>query len=132
MDIQRIAIVTVPVSDLDRSIAFYRGVLGLEVAIDNEVAPGMRWVQLRTTAAGANFSLSTWGGEEAAGSLRGVIVQVPDAHAATDDVRAAGATVVREDYDTPFGHFVEVQDPDGNGISLWEPAPGMEISAITG
>ena len=40
--------------------------------------------------------------------------------------------MVREDYDTPFGHFVEVEDPDGNGIALWEPAPGMEISAITG
>ena len=73
---------------------------------------------------------SRW--RSAAGTLRGVIVQVPDAHAATDEVRAAGATVVREDYDTPFGHFVEIEDPDGNGIALWEPASGMDIAAITG
>lgn len=132
MDIQRIAIVSVPVTDQDRSLAFYRDVLGLEVVIDNEFAPGMRWVQLRGAHPGANFSLTSWGDGSAAGTMRGVIVQVPDAHAAADEVRATRATIVREDYDTPFGHFVEIEDPDGNGIALWEPAPGMEISAITG
>lgn len=132
MDIQRIAIVSVPVTDQDRALAFYRDVLGLEVVTDAEVAPGMRWVQLRGAQPGANFSLTSWGDGSAAGTLRGVILQVPDAHAATGEVRAAGAKVVREDYDTPFGHFVEIEDPDGNGLSLWEPAPGMEISAITG
>ncbi len=132
MDIQRIAIVSVPVSDQDTAITFYRDVLGLEVVIDSEFAPGMRWVQIRTAVAGANFSLTTWGPPEAVGSLRGVIVQVDDAHAAADELREMGTAIVREDYDTPFGHFVEVQDPDGNGIALWEAPPGMENSAITG
>ena len=132
MDINRISIVSVPVTDQDRALAFYRDVLDLEVVTDQEVAPGMRWVQLRTRAAGANFSLTTFGGEAAAGTLRGVILHVDDARAATGDARAKGAAILREDYGTPFGDFVEVQDPDGNALTLWTPAPGMDITAITG
>jgi catechol 2,3-dioxygenase-like lactoylglutathione lyase family enzyme len=131
MDITRLAIVSVPVSDQDRSLIFYRDILGLEVVLDNEFGPGMRWVQLRTAEPGANFAL-TLSEDGSAGALRGVIMQVPDAHAAADELRAAGANVVREDYDTPFGHFIEVEDPDGNGLALMEPPPGMEMAAITG
>ena len=106
--------------------------LGLEVVTDLQVMPTLRWVQLRTAAAGANLSLTTFGGDAAAGALRGVMLQVDDARAAAESVRARGGTVSRQDYGTPFGSFVEVTDPDGNVIVLWQPAPGMDITAITG
>ena len=61
MDIQRIAIVSVPVADLDRSLAFYRDVLGMEVAggaenygTEQEHLNSVFGARLRITALRAN------------------------------------------------------------------------------
>ena len=132
MDITRLAIVQVPVADQDRSVAFYRDVLGMEVVSDDLVMPGMRWVQVRSRVAGANLVLADWDGVGAPGSLRGLILQVDDARAAAAHLRDHPVALGREDYDTPFGDFVEGADPDGNGLTLWRPAPGMDIAAIEG
>jgi catechol 2,3-dioxygenase-like lactoylglutathione lyase family enzyme len=91
-DVSRIAIVHIPVAGQERSLAFYRDVLGMDVAIDNPVMPGVRWLHLRQK----------------------------------------GITPAREDLGTPFGDFVEVADPDGNRLALWQPAPGMDIASIEG
>ena len=132
MDITRIAIVHVPVTDQERSLAFYRDVLGMQVATDQLVMPGMRWLQMRPRVPGANLVLADWEGIAAPGSVQGLIMQVDDARAAADHLRAQGITPAREDLGTPFGDFVEVADPDGNRLALWQPAPGMDIAAIEG
>ncbi len=132
MDITRIAILQVPVADQDRSLGFYRDVLGMEVTADDLVMPGMRWLQLRPRVPGANIVLADWDGVGTPGSLQGLILQVDDARAAAASLRDRDLAPDREDYGTPFGDFVVLADPDGNGISLWQPVPGMEITAITG
>ena len=132
MDITRIAIVHVPVTDQERSLAFYRDVLGMQVATDQLVMPGMRWLQMRPRVPGANLVLADWEGIAAPGSVQGLIMQVDDARAAADHLLAQGITPAREDLGTPFGDFVEVADPDGNRLALWQPAPGMDIAAIEG
>lgn len=132
MDVIRIAIVHVPVTDQERALAFYRDALGMEVATDHQVMPGMRWLQLRPRTPGANLVLADWEGIAAPGSVQGLIMQVDDAHAAAEHLRQQGIAPAREDFGTPFGDFVEVADPDGNRLALWQPSPGMDITAIEG
>ena len=130
MDVTRIAIVHIPVADQERSLAFYRDVLVMDIAIDNLVMPGMRWLQLHPRAPGANLVLADWDGIGAPGSVQGLILQVDDARAAAEHLRQQGITPAREDLGTPFGDFVELADPDGNRLALWQPAPGMDIASI--
>lgn len=42
----KLELVVLPVADVDRARAFYRDVLGFTVDVDQEVAPGVRIVQL--------------------------------------------------------------------------------------
>ena len=45
--ITQIKFVGVPVSDQDRALAFYTDKLGFEVATDQAMGAGQRWIELR-------------------------------------------------------------------------------------
>jgi catechol 2,3-dioxygenase-like lactoylglutathione lyase family enzyme len=49
--------VGVPVSDQDRALEFYVGVLGFEKTMDAEFAPGMRWVEVAPPGASTSIAL---------------------------------------------------------------------------
>src|SRR5579871_3682865 len=55
-----IAVVSVPVTDQDRAIAFYTTHLGFSVVADVPMGPEMRWVQLRAGDEQASITLTTW------------------------------------------------------------------------
>ncbi|HVU10613.1 MAG TPA: VOC family protein [Phototrophicaceae bacterium] len=47
---------------------------------------------------------------------------VEDLDATLAELKAAGAVIIREAEDSPYGRFAAVKDPEGNGIELWQPA----------
>jgi len=71
-------VVVVPVSDVDRAIAFYRDKLGFHLDHDT-VAPGRRFAQLTPPGSGCSIVLGGAAGEQAMapGSLKGVQLVVP-------------------------------------------------------
>jgi predicted enzyme related to lactoylglutathione lyase len=121
----------VPVADVDRAKAFYAEAVGFAVDVDHSAGEDFRVVQL--TPKGSGCSISLMKNEEAAGSLQGLHLVVPDIDEAqrvlgagavtTSDVfhfeegtQVAGPDPGRGDYES----FLSFSDPDGNGWLVQE------------
>jgi predicted enzyme related to lactoylglutathione lyase len=120
----KLELIPLPVSDVDRSIAFYEGRLGFTKDVDVRPSEGVRVVQLSPEGSGCSVGFGTgldvYAGEP--GSIRGV-------HLVVEDLAAARAELVRRGVDVgeihDFGGGVRgasFADPDGNTFELQEMA----------
>ncbi|UFR03133.1 VOC family protein [Streptomyces sp. Go40/10] len=117
MPITHASFVTLPVSDQDRALRFYRDVLGFEVTADRDMPQG-RWLQVAPKGAQTVFTLSGPGmGGFEPGSARGIMLVTTDVDADCARLAAAGATVQGPD-ELPWGRMASFADPDGNGLML--------------
>lgn len=123
--------VNVTVNDVDEALAFYRDTLGLEVR--NDVASGgFRWVTLGSTAQpGVEIVLSEpHAGRSQAdgdamqqlltkGALPMLVFRSDDLDAVFEAARAAGAEVLQEPADQPWGpRDCALRDPSGNTVRI--------------
>jgi predicted enzyme related to lactoylglutathione lyase len=117
MTITHASFVTLPVSDQDRALRFYRDVLGLAVTADRDLPQG-RWLQVAPEGAQTVFTLAGPGmGDFEPGSARGIMLVTTDVDA--DCARLAGAgTEVQGPDELPWGRMASFTDPDGNGLML--------------
>ncbi|MFD3487020.1 VOC family protein [Streptomyces sp. NPDC058665] len=127
----------ITVNDPDEALTFYRDALGLEVR--NDVASGgFRWVTLGSpTQPGLELVLSQphAGRSQADGDAlqelltKGVLTQIvfrtDDVDATFEKVRSAGAEVLQEPIDQPWGpRDCAFRDPSGNTVRIsQEPKP---------
>ncbi|MGQ5634144.1 MULTISPECIES: VOC family protein [unclassified Streptomyces] len=117
MTITHASFVTLPVSDQDRALRFYRDVLGFQVTADRDMPQG-RWLQLAPEGAQTVFTLSGPGmGGFEPGSARGIMLVTTDVDADCARLAAAGIPVQGPD-DMPWGRMASFADPDGNGLML--------------
>lgn len=123
MTIQRLAIVSIPVSDQQAALRFYRDTLGFEVRSDNPfMHENARWIEVAPAGTQTTLTLVTWFDSMPAGSLTGLVLE-------TDDIEAEVAGLRARGFETPpieeqmWGRFVTFQDPDGNGWVLQQNAP---------
>jgi catechol 2,3-dioxygenase-like lactoylglutathione lyase family enzyme len=114
----RIAVVSIPVGDQDRAKKFYTDVLGFTELADSDLAPGMRWVMLAPPGGGAAITLVTWFDSMPAGSTKGLVYQVDDVDQWFADLTARGYDFPDGVQEQPWGRFITLDDPDGNGIVL--------------
>jgi catechol 2,3-dioxygenase-like lactoylglutathione lyase family enzyme len=118
MAITHVQLFSLPVSDQDRSRAFYVDVLGFELVRDNPMGPDARWVQVAPPGAQTAITLVTWFPTMAPGSTKGIVVETDDLDADVAALNAKGVTIEGGIQDQPWGRFVTFDDPDGNGIVL--------------
>ncbi|TCL81850.1 MULTISPECIES: VOC family protein [unclassified Rathayibacter] len=116
----RLELVPVPVSDVDRALAFYADVVGFHVDHDVRPSPSMRVVQL--TPPGSSCSIvigSGMGPGPEAGVVRGLHLVVDDIDAARAELVGRGLELsdVQDMGGVKYAHFA---DPDGNTWSLQE------------
>ncbi len=119
----------IAVHDQDAALAFYRDVLGLEVRVDVPFEH-FRWLTLGPAAqpeieigivpVGMGHSLSdaeTLRALLAKGCLNGVIFGTNDVDDTFERIRAAGAEVLQEPIDQPYGlRDCAFRDPSGNQL----------------
>jgi len=112
--VNRVSVVYLYVSDMERSVAFYRDLLGIPLEGDGD------WQE--ASLGGVRFALHRT--REGIGALSSgtinVNLEVADVDAAAERLRAAGAEVgetMREDW----GAALEVTDPDGYRLSMYQP-----------
>ena len=117
MTISHVQLFSIPVSDQDRAAAFYCDVLGFTVLEDQQMGPEMRWVHLGLDGPGTSITLVTWFETMPAGSLRGLALSTDDLEAMVQRLHAVGVAV-SEPQSAPWGRFVQIADPDGNGIII--------------
>ncbi len=118
MPISKVQLFSIPVADQDASLAFYVGVLGFELVADQPMGPGMRWVQLSIPGTETSVTLVTWFESMPAGSLRGLVLECDDLEGDVALLRERGAQIDDEIQSMPWGRFVALSDPDGNGLIL--------------
>ncbi|MGW5849018.1 VOC family protein [Streptomyces sp. NPDC055254] len=129
-------VVPVPVTDMDRAKEFYAAKVGFNLDLDDEVAPGVRIIQL--SPSGSRCSIAMLQGMPAApgtqqmapGSLQGLQLCVTDIEAAREELVARGVDVspIRhvgeagwtEGKGGTWNSFMSFEDPDGNGWTVQE------------
>jgi catechol 2,3-dioxygenase-like lactoylglutathione lyase family enzyme len=110
-------VVLLPVSDIDRAVAFYRDHVGFNLDHDT-TNEHMHVVQLTPPGSGCSIVLGDLPAhrEMPPGSMRGLQLVVPDAEAARQELIdrgvEAGDIVVFDERDG--GTFFGFSDPDGN------------------
>jgi predicted enzyme related to lactoylglutathione lyase len=122
----KVELIPLPVSDVDRAIAFYAEKLGFQKDFDVQPSEGVRIVQLTPEGSacsvgfGFGTGLEVYAGEP--GSVRGV-------HLVVEDLTEARAELVRRGVEIgeirDFGGGVrgaDFSDPDGNTFELQEMA----------
>ena len=124
----KLEVVTLPVSDVDRSKSFYES-LGWRLDIDLVVSDDLRTVQFTPPHSGCSIQFGKGGTTAEPGSAQGMILVVEDIDAARDDLISRGVEVseVQEarppGFDSPGrSYFARAPfgDPDGNRWVLQE------------
>jgi catechol 2,3-dioxygenase-like lactoylglutathione lyase family enzyme len=112
--VERTDFVSVPVTDLERSTAFYRETLGLE-----QIGHG-GWPEF---ALGENVSLYLLDPTNIGQTFQGphtasIALRVPDVDDARKALEAKGVEFAGETFDTGVCHMAHFHDPDGNTLML--------------
>ncbi|HTV97159.1 MAG TPA: VOC family protein [Steroidobacteraceae bacterium] len=120
MAIKSFEIISVPVSDQQRSKEFYRDVLGFELVREEPMGPAQSWIQLAPPGCLTTIALVTWFEAMRPGGLQGVMLNVTDIDRDHRDLSARGLklTEIRQE---PWGRYAMFSDPDGNGWILRQP-----------
>ena len=114
-------VVIVPVSDIDRAVAFYRDLVGFHLDHDT-TNEHMHVVQLTPKGSGCSIVIGDLPAqsEMAPGSLKGIQLVVADAAAARDELTSRGVNcsemIVFDERDG--GTFFGFSDPDGNSWTV--------------
>lgn len=119
MSICRVDTVSIPVTDQNQALQFYRDVLGFEVIRDHAESQQTRWVQLVPKGAETTISLvKPFAGMEA-GGVQGLVVQTNDIQSTYQELSSRGVAL-SEIITMMEGRFATFNDPDGNGWVLIE------------
>ncbi|WP_022879103.1 VOC family protein [Microbacterium sp. B19] len=120
----RLELLPLTVSDVDRSIAFYRDVVGFD--LDHDVSPGngMRVVQLTPPGSACSIAFGTGMGASA---------PVSNIHLVVDDLESTRSTLVARGLDVTEIHdmggvrYAFFSDPDANSWALQEIPAGASL-----
>lgn len=136
----RIEVVILPVSDVDRALAFYTGQAGFALDVDYAPSEDFRVVQLTPPGSSASVQIGVGLTDADPGSMRGLYAVVDDLSAARDQLLARGVEVSEIRHKAPrdewrgawapgldpdradYASFADFSDPDGNRWTLQESA----------
>lgn len=124
MSITSFEILSVPVSDQERALGFYRDILGFTLVRSEPMGPDVRWIQLAPAGCATTIALVTWFETMRPGGLQGVMLNVTNIDA-DHAVLAARGLVLSEIKAESWGRYATFSDPDGNGWILREPPGGV-------
>ena len=114
----KLEVVAIPVSDVDRSMSFYRK-LGWRLDADFVVGDHFRGVQFTPPGSPASIHFGKGVTTATPGTAQGLFLVVSDIEAARDALVGRGIDV-GDVQDFPWGRFVFFQDPDGNAWAVQE------------
>jgi catechol 2,3-dioxygenase-like lactoylglutathione lyase family enzyme len=111
MKVEQVDFITIPTRDVQRSIAFYRDVLGIP---ESEY----KGAEVETP----NVTLSFWNpaeqGIEFQPNVAGFAIRVVDVEEARKELEAQGVAFMGETFDSSVCHMGFFKDPDGNVVIL--------------
>ena len=120
-------------TDLDAALDFYTRLLGFEVHDDVPMGPDMRWLTVHAPGDPHDLLLAAVDHhipaadravrrEQVAKGNLAVFLQVDELDKTFETLRAAGAEILQEPIDQPYGvRDAGVRDPSGNHLRLSQP-----------
>ena len=118
----RLELVPIPVSDVDRTKAFYEQQLGWSVDHDHTVSDDIRFVQVTPPGSACSIAFGNGLTDAEPGSEKGVMMVVDDIETAHAELSGRGVGVSDVD-EQAWGRFVYFQDPDGNAWAIQQLPP---------
>jgi catechol 2,3-dioxygenase-like lactoylglutathione lyase family enzyme len=133
-----VEVITIPVSDVDRALRFYKDQLGFHLDVDYSPNEAFRVVQLTPPGSACSIQIGKGITDAPVGSLRNVYLVVPDLDATRSQLLERGTAVGTIRHKTPIGawdggcapgldpargdyaSFASFSDPDGNTWVLQE------------
>jgi catechol 2,3-dioxygenase-like lactoylglutathione lyase family enzyme len=133
-----VEVITIPVSDVDRALRFYKEQLGFQLGVDYSPKDGFRVVQLTPPGSGCSIQIGKGLTDARPGSVSNVYLVVPDLEATRSQLLERGTAVSSIRHKTPIGawdgsfapgldpargdyaSFASFSDPDGNSWVLQE------------
>jgi predicted enzyme related to lactoylglutathione lyase len=118
----KLELVILPVTDVDRALAFYRDQVGFNVDHDHTVSEAIRFVQLTPPGSACSIAFGRGLIQGDQGPIRTLQMVVPDieeAHAHLSDRGVAVSPIA----DLEWGSFVYFEDPDANAWSVQQIVP---------
>ena len=113
----KLELVPIPVSDVDRSKAFYSEKVGFNADHDHTVSDEIRFVQLTPPGSACSITFGVGIVDTPPGSVKGLTLVVADVDAARSELLERGVEVSDvQKFD--WGSFVFFVDPDGNSWSV--------------
>jgi catechol 2,3-dioxygenase-like lactoylglutathione lyase family enzyme len=111
MQVEQVDFITIPTRDVERSVAFYRDVLGIPESKH-------KGAEVETP----NVTLSFWNPEEEGIEFQpnaaGFALRVPDVEEARRELEAKGVEFIGDTHDSSVCHMGFLKDPDGNVVIL--------------
>jgi len=127
----KLELIVVPVSDVDRSKAFYLEQAGFKLLVDHSAGDDFRVVQL--TPPGSACAIAVMKDAQRAGSVQGLHLIVSDIDAARAELVERGTDVSElfhfedgkrlpgpDPEHSDYNSFLSFSDPDGNGWMVQE------------
>ena len=117
--IKQLKFAGIPVSDQDRALAFWTQKVGFEVATDQPMGPGKRWIELSIPGAETRIVLFTPDGhEDRVGSFFNGSFACDDVDYTYRQLSDRGVEFEGPPDKQPWGSFAKFRDPDGNSFVL--------------
>lgn len=119
--VEAVRTVGIPVTDQDRAVGFYVGVLGLEKRTDAPVPQlGGRWIEVAPTGSATSLALIPARTDLPAGVETGVRLATGSAADLHAELRRQGVDVGELLTWPGVPPMFAVHDPDGNGLEIVE------------
>ncbi|HWZ84191.1 MAG TPA: VOC family protein [Terriglobales bacterium] len=133
-----VEVITIPVSDVDRALRFYKDQLGFHLDVDYSPNHAFRVVQLTPSGSACSIQIGNGLTDARVGSLRNVYLVVTDLDATRTQLLERGTAVSEIRHKTPidawdggfapgldptrgdYASFASFSDPDGNSWELQE------------
>jgi catechol 2,3-dioxygenase-like lactoylglutathione lyase family enzyme len=118
----KLEVITLPVSDVDKTKAFYTEQVGFVADHDHTVSDELRFVQITPPGSACSIAFGKGLVEGEPGTVKGLMAVVSDVRQAREELIGRGVDVSDVDVQ-PWGSFVRFEDPDGNRWALQELPP---------
>ena len=114
MMIKSMKFVSVPVRDQQRALDFYTKKLGFSVLTDQQMGPGMRWIELALNNGSGIALFTPPGHEDRIGTFSGISFEADNVDKTYQELVQKGVEFTQPPKKESWGTSAIFKDPDGN------------------